>query len=445
MATTTTNFGWDIPQSTDLVKDGATAIAALGQDIDTALVDLKGGTTGQVLAKASGTDLDYSWVTTDDANAIQNSIVDAKGDLISATGNDTPARLAVGANGETLVADSSTSTGLRYTAGTVQANPVLNSAYQIWQRGTSISITNATGYTADRWMLATGAAMTCTVSRQVTGDTTNLPNIQYCARVQRNSGQTATGAWNIQQSFESINAIPFAGKTVTLSFYARRGANFSPTGNVMNVGFYSGTGTDQNFQSGYTGTTNIVDTGQAITTTWVRYTFTGSVAATATEMVLVLGSTSTGTAGAADFFEITGIQIDVGSVALPFRTYAGTIQGELAACQRYYYKWVDGLGAGGVGASMGLGANYSTTQLNLTCVFPVTMRTNPTLAATSGSAYYKFERNSAQDDFNSLTIFHSGVSQAMLYNNSEISGTAGQAGSVSTQNASAIVAFSAEL
>jgi hypothetical protein len=64
MATTTTNFGWDIPQSTDLVKDGATAIAALGQDIDTALVDLKGGTTGQVLAKASGTDLDFSWSNT---------------------------------------------------------------------------------------------------------------------------------------------------------------------------------------------------------------------------------------------------------------------------------------------------------------------------------------------------------------------------------------------
>jgi hypothetical protein len=61
MATTTTNFGWDIPQSTDLVKDGATAIAALGQDIDTALVDLKGGTTGQALLKASGSDLDFTW------------------------------------------------------------------------------------------------------------------------------------------------------------------------------------------------------------------------------------------------------------------------------------------------------------------------------------------------------------------------------------------------
>jgi hypothetical protein len=116
MATVTTNFNFPIPQSTDLVKDGATAIAALGTSVDTQFVDLKGGTTGQVLSKASNTDLDYSWVTTDDANAIQNAIVDAKGDLIAATANDTPARLAVGANGTVLAADSTASTGLSYTA-----------------------------------------------------------------------------------------------------------------------------------------------------------------------------------------------------------------------------------------------------------------------------------------------------------------------------------------
>jgi hypothetical protein len=116
MATTTPNFGWAVPTSTDLVKDGAVAIETLGDSIDASLVDLKGGTTGQVLAKASGTDMDFSWVAQDDSNAIQNAIVDAKGDIIAATAADTPARLAVGANNTVLTADSSTATGLKWAA-----------------------------------------------------------------------------------------------------------------------------------------------------------------------------------------------------------------------------------------------------------------------------------------------------------------------------------------
>ena len=59
-----------------------------------------------------------AWVSSDDPNAIQNTIVDAKGDLISATAADTPARLAVGTDGQVLTADSSTATGLKWaTAG----------------------------------------------------------------------------------------------------------------------------------------------------------------------------------------------------------------------------------------------------------------------------------------------------------------------------------------
>jgi hypothetical protein len=120
---TTTNFGWVTPDNTDLVKDGAAAIRTLGSSIDSTMGELKGGTTGQVLSKTTGTDMDFTWVTTDDANAIQNSIVDAKGDLIGATANDTPARLAVGANNLVLTANSAETTGLKWTGGWISYTP----------------------------------------------------------------------------------------------------------------------------------------------------------------------------------------------------------------------------------------------------------------------------------------------------------------------------------
>ena len=71
MATTTPNFGWSVPTSTDLVKDGATAIETLGDAIDASLVDLKGGTTGQVLKKNSGTDMDFVWGTAPSGKLLQ--------------------------------------------------------------------------------------------------------------------------------------------------------------------------------------------------------------------------------------------------------------------------------------------------------------------------------------------------------------------------------------
>lgn len=70
---TTTNFGWETPDDTDLVKDGAAAMRTLGGAIDTSLVDLKGGTTGQVLSKASNTDMDFSWIAQDDMSLSINA------------------------------------------------------------------------------------------------------------------------------------------------------------------------------------------------------------------------------------------------------------------------------------------------------------------------------------------------------------------------------------
>ena len=147
---TTTNFGWTTPDDTSLVKDGAAAIRTLGQSIDTSMMDLEGGTTGQVLSKASNTDMDFTWVTTDDTNAIQNAIVDAKGDLIAATAADTPARLAVGTNGQVLTADSTEATGIKW-ATPAGGGKVL----QVVQGTTSTSTTIATTTYTDTTLTAT--------------------------------------------------------------------------------------------------------------------------------------------------------------------------------------------------------------------------------------------------------------------------------------------------
>ena len=135
----TTNFGWTTPADTDLVKDGAAAIRTLGNGIDTSFLDLKGGTSGQILAKNSATDLDFVWVANDQGDitavtagtgisgggtsgavTITNSMateITAKGDLIVGTGSGTFDNLPAGTNGYTLVADSSVSpTGLKWAA-----------------------------------------------------------------------------------------------------------------------------------------------------------------------------------------------------------------------------------------------------------------------------------------------------------------------------------------
>ena len=113
---TTSNFGWTTPADTDLVKDGAAAIRTLGNGIDTSFLDLKGGTTDQVLAKNSNTDLDFKWVAADDADAIQKSLIDAEGDLIVGDAADAVQRLAIGSNGNVLTVDTAVDGKIKWAA-----------------------------------------------------------------------------------------------------------------------------------------------------------------------------------------------------------------------------------------------------------------------------------------------------------------------------------------
>jgi len=140
---TTSNFGWTTPADTDLVKDGAAAIRTLGNGIDTSFLDLKGGTTGQVLAKASNTDLDFTWSA--DAAGIPATIFDAKGDLIAASAADTAARLAVGTNGQVLTADSTTATGLKWAAAP-SSDLSLSQLATGTLSGSSLSISSLSSY-----------------------------------------------------------------------------------------------------------------------------------------------------------------------------------------------------------------------------------------------------------------------------------------------------------
>jgi hypothetical protein len=169
MANPTTNFGWVMPTSTDLVTDLPADFNTFGQAVDTSMADLKGGTTGQILAKATNTDMDFTWITNDQGDitavnttaplagggtsgaltlsiaaattsvagavqlsdstattssvlaatptavksaydlanaAIPKSLIDAAGDLIVGTAADTAGRLGIGTAGQVLKVNS---------------------------------------------------------------------------------------------------------------------------------------------------------------------------------------------------------------------------------------------------------------------------------------------------------------------------------------------------
>ena len=307
------------------------------------------------------------------------STVNAKGDLLAGTADNTVDRLAVGNNGETLVADSSTSTGLRYQADFAAGkNKIINGDFNINQRGFSSTTTN-TDYGFDRFALG-AADGTVTYSAQ-TFTAGAAPVAGYeaknFARIV-SASQTGTNALaGLRQRIESVRT--FAGQTVTVSFWAKASTG---TPNVV-------VWTQQDFGTGGSPSTavNTGSTKQAITSSWARYSFTVSVPSISGK---TLGTTNDGylafilvTSAGSDRAAYTdsigiqnitvdfwGLQVEAGNVATAFQTATGTLQGELAACSRYFRI-----------VSSASGINAGTTAMQWS-IQHYGMRTTPTAAVT---------------------------------------------------------------
>jgi len=239
-------------------------------------------------------------------------------------------------------------------------NRVINGDMRIDQRnaGVAYAITSSLYGSCDRWGSLAGANGVWTQQRVATGST----NFPFATRVQRVAGSTSNAAGYIGQVIETTNCQDLAGQTITVSYYATAGANFSAASSIIYPTIDIGTGTDQGWGSlnaaTWTGYTAISSATQAITTTRTRYSITVTVPAGTNEIGVRFAAIGTGTAGANDWFQITGVQLEAGSTATEFeRRPIGT---ELALCQRYYQKTYELLTAPGTVTTIGA-INYIAT------------------------------------------------------------------------------------
>jgi len=234
-------------------------------------------------------------------------------------------------------------------SGAVQAylppfrNALINGDMRVNQRETSTNLASLTAvatvtpgsWVTDRWnVYRPGFAAGASIG-QGTGMTySDIPfaeaGIATYGRIGRTATTSATTAIYCDYNMESQDSYRLVGKQVTLSFYYRNGTNFSD--NFLTATLYSGTGTDQPLRSGTF--TSFATTAFAKSSSWVRATATGTVPTSATQVCLRFSYTPVGTAGNADSFDVTGVQLETGSVATPFEVRPFPV--ELATCQRYF-------------------------------------------------------------------------------------------------------------
>jgi hypothetical protein len=388
-----------------------------------------------------------AWVASDDPNAIQNTIVDAKGDLITATAADTPARLAVGSNGDTLVADSAASTGLRWQSNfPAGKNKIINGDFNIWQRGTTFNSIANGAYCTDRFLTivaGTGASMNITRQAFSAGapfstNTNYSVEPNFFLQVATTSGADAGSLLVVSQRIEDRRTL--AGNTVTVSFWAKA------TSGTPKIGV--------NMEQGNIGRL----TGQAVTisTTWNRYSVNFTLPATTStsstdnwvsaELFFSAGSTFNSISGSIGLqsatFQVWGLQVEQGNVATAFQTATGTLQGELAAAMRYFYR----ISSQSTGHRIGNGFNSSTTRSIVPLYFPVAFRGSPSVTA-SNVTDFTLQHGATPTNTNASAIGFGNVTGSMLDITVDVASglTIGALSQLRAANGTGFIDFSAEL
>jgi hypothetical protein len=262
------------------------------------------------------------------------------------------------------------------SGGTTFVNRIINGDMRIDQRnaGASVTLTAANFvYPVDRMYAFRASGTSGAVAQRVASGITPSG---YALRVQRNNGDTATAALGFGQVIETANCGDLAGITVTFSFKARCGANFSAASSQITARIGTGTGTDQSaanfYNAAWTGQSNTNNT-PTLTTSWQTFSYTITAGSSVSQIGVQFFATPVGTAGANDWFEITEIQVEAGSVASPFeRVDYGR---QLIQCQRYCQFNTAAMGKAGTGG--GGGAFYIPLV--------VSMRAAPTATLVTGT------------------------------------------------------------
>jgi hypothetical protein len=404
--------------------------------------------------------------TAADIGAVGNALVDDAGDLIVGSADNTVGRLALGSDGQVLTVDTA-GTGVAKVkwadaSGGPGSNLIINGAMQVAQRNTSVTGITGSGYfTADRWYMENSlGTWTQSVENDAptgSGFRKSLKMLCTTANASPSSGSYCLMRQLLEgQDLQRIAKGTSDAKPLTLSFWVK--SNVTGTfivdvedqdnsRAISQAYTVSSSGTWEKKQidlpADTTGALNNDNGASLLITFWLAAgsSYTGSPLPT-TWGARVGSKAANGQSNLAaatnNYWQITGVQLETGPVATPFEFEP--FEATLRKCQRYYW-----LAVSGSGKTFAMGYNLSSSEVRGVVPFPVTMRTEPSLVATSGTDYYSLVRDNANDFFNSLTIVEPSTSASSFQNTAQISGTAGQAGTIKTQNASSSIAFSAEL